>query len=191
MLSNTYIRIVCANENNRIRKLLERLCGEKDKTAVMDEAATFYSLVEKIEQERRARRFDKFILPFIKADDPGTGILEKMEELRKDISVCVILLQSVLKEAIDNGTIDRQVFAPEIQRYCDLNNKLLDYEESRLGVSGRGGVAEDDWFALAESFIKEDKELFNDKYLNEKEVLDIIPESPVWRSADAKTEYRV
>lgn len=80
---------------------------------------------------------------------------------------------------------------PEIQRYCDLNNKLLDYEESRLGVSGRGGVAEDDWFALAESFIKEDKELFNDKYLNEKEVLDIIPESPVWRSADAKTEYRV
>lgn len=120
MLSNTYIRIVCANENNRIRKLLERLCGEKDKTDVMDEAATLYSLVEKIEQERRARRFDKFILPFIKADDPGTGILEKMEELRKDISVCVVLLQSVLKEAIDNGTIDRQVFAPEIQRYCDL-----------------------------------------------------------------------
>lgn len=50
--------------------MLERLCGEKDKTAVMDEAATLYSLVEKIEQERRTRRFDKFILPFIKADDP-------------------------------------------------------------------------------------------------------------------------
>lgn len=39
MLSNTYIRIVCANENNRIRRLLERLRGDADKMAVMDGAA--------------------------------------------------------------------------------------------------------------------------------------------------------
>lgn len=191
MLSNTYIRIVCANENNRIRKLLERLSGEADKMAVMDGAAGLHALVEKIELERSARRFDKYILPFVKADDSRTGVVEKMDAIRKDISVCVVLLLSVLKEAADHGIIDGQVFVPEIKRYCDLNGKLLDYEESGLGMSGTAGVTEEGWFALAESFIKEDKELFEGKYLNEKEVLNTVPESSVWRVADAKTEYRV
>lgn len=58
-------------------------------------------------------------------------------------------------------------------------------------MSGTAGVTEEGWFALAESFIKEDKELFEGKYLNEKEVLNTVPESSVWRVADAKTEYRV
>ncbi len=192
MLSNTYIRIVCANENNRIRNLLDRLRREAEKTSAVDGIAVYMcALVEKIELERRTRRFDKFILPFIKADDSRTGVVEKMDEIRKDISVCVDLLLSVIKESNHNGTIDRQLVAPEINRYCDLNSKLLDYEESRLGISGREGVAEEGWFALAESFIKEDKELFDGKYLNEKEVLNTVPESSVWWVADAKTEYRV
>ena len=191
MLSKTYIRIVCANENNRIRRLLEHLGGVADKMAVMDGAAGLHALVEKIELGRSARRFDKYILPFVKADDSRTGVVEKMDAIRKDISVCVVLLLSVLKEAADHGIIDGQVFAPEIKRYFDLNGKLLDYEESGLGMSGRAGVTEEGWFALAECFIKEDKELFEGKYLNEKEVLDAVPESSVWRVADAKSEYRV
>lgn len=191
MLSTTYIRIVCANENNRIRKLLERLGGEADDTAVMDGAARLHVLVEKIEMERRMRRFDKYILPFIKADDSRMGTIEKMDAIRKDISVCVVLLLSVLKEAIENGIIDPQVFAPEIKRYCELNGRLLDDEESSLGMSGRGNLMEESWFSLAESFIKEDKELFDGKYLNEKEVFDMIPESSVWWQADKKAEYRV
>lgn len=191
MLSNTYIRIVCANENNRIRRLLERLRGDADKMAVMDGAADLKARVEKTELERKTRRFDKYILPFVKADDSRNALVEKMDAIRKDISVCVVLLLSVLKEAIDHGIIDRQVFAPEIKRYCDLNGKLLEYEESRLDVSDRGGVTEDGWFALAESFIKEDKELFDGKYLNEKEVLNMIPQSSVWRQAGEKSEYRV
>ena len=191
MLSTTYIRIVCANENNRIRKLLERLGGEADDTAVMDGAARLHVLVEKIEMERRMRRFDKYILPFIKADDSRMGTIEKMDAIRKDISVCVVLLLSVLKEAIENGIIDPQVFAPEIKRYCELNGRLLDDEESSLGMSGRGNLMEESWFSLAESFIKEDKELFDGKYLNEKEVFDMIPESSIWWQADKKAEYRV
>ncbi len=191
MLSNTYIRIVCANENNRIRRLLERLRGDADKMAVMDGAADLKARVEKTELERKTRRFDKYILPFVKADDSRNALVEKMDAIRKDISVCVVLLLSVLKEAIDHGIIDSQVFAPEIKRYCDLNGKLLEYEESRLDVSDRGGVTEDGWFALAESFIKEDKELFDGKYLNEKEVLNMIPQSSVWRQAGEKSEYRV
>lgn len=52
----------------------------------------------------------KYILPFVKADDSRTGVVEKMDAIRKDISVCVVLLLSVLKEAADHGIIDGQVF---------------------------------------------------------------------------------
>lgn len=192
MLSNTYVRIACANENNRIKKLLERLCGDAGKTALVNEnGISLPALVEKIELERRTRRFEKYILPFIEADDSKAGILGKMHEIRKDISICAASLLPVLKEAFEHGTIDRSIFVPEVKRYCDLNKKLLDYEESEWSLPVKGTVSEDGWFALAESFIKEDKELFDDKYLNEKEVFDMIPDSSAWRGRDARFEYRV
>ncbi len=192
MLSNTYVRIVCANENNRIRELLERLMGEADRTAIMDEHGICLSaLVERVEQERRTRRFEKYILPFIAADDSRSGFLGSMNGMKKDISTCHSSLVPVLKEAFENGTIDGGMIAPEIRRYCDLNRRLLDFEESEMGTPVKGNVAEDVWFSLAESFIKEDKELFDDKYMNEKGVFDFVRDGSARRQGGMKSEFRV
>lgn len=192
MLSNTYVRIVCANENKRIRELLERLLDEAGKTAVMDEHGICLSLlVEKIEMERQSRRFEKYILPFIQADDSRMAAMEKMADLKKDISFCQTLLVTVLKEAFENGTIDRWIFAPEIHRYSDLNRKLLACEEREMNAPVREAVSDESWFVLAESFIKEDEELFEDKSLNEKEVFGMNFDSSVRRDDSVKFEYRI
>lgn len=192
MLSTTYVRIVCTNENNRIRKWLDRLVDESDKTGVMDESGiSLPELVERIEFERNTRRFEKYVLPFIETDASRAGDVKNMNEIRKNISLCVAALLPILNEVTENGTIDRLIFVPEIRRYCDLIRKLLDYEEWELMMSTHESVAEDGWFGLAERFIKEDKVFFDGKYQNEKEEFDMMPDSSVWRTADVKCEYRI
>ena len=175
MLSNTYVRIVCSNENNSIRELLRQLECWKAELSDTDENGTSISgLVGRIEKGRQARRFEKYILPFLEAENAGNDALNELYKTKKELAVSYAVLRPLLALTTEGRMVDWQILQPEIRRYCELNRRLLELEESRTGVPVQTKVSEDVWFSLAENFIREDKALLENRYSSEKDVFDLI-----------------
>lgn len=192
MLSKTYVRIVCSNENNSIRELLRQLECWKARLSDTDEnGASISGLVDRIEKGRQARRFEKYILPFLEAENAGNDALNELYKTKKELAVSYAVLKPLLALTAEARMVDWQILQPEIRRYCELNRRLLELEENRAGVPVQAKVSEDVWFSLAESFIREDKVLLEDKYSSEKDVFDLISGNAVRKQDVIKSEYRV
>lgn len=191
MLSNTYVRIVCSNESNSIRGLLRKLEAWNKGLDKMDgNGMSLSGLVKRIEKERKARRYEKYILPFLEAENVGNGALKDIYKAKDDLAVSYASLMPVLDMAMKNR-IEWKILLQEIRRYCELNRRLLDLEETGLGVPVQTNVSEDVWFSLAENFIREDKAHLDEKYQNKKDVFDLISGNGVRKQDIIKSEYRV